>query len=936
MIEISYFGGYGSHISPSCYADLVVEDDTGWPHRLVLASLAGDDSSVKAIAAAIAEHREVRVGVPVPGSEYVEWKDLRAEGRHRILTGKTAEGHTHALVFSRRFLAGGDLVLDWQGDLAAALLRWLQETTTLPVLPAWGPLLLEEAQERRMVQPLAIHAARTLTLAAASVPAGEGRWEELLGELVRRGSLAIPEGVGRGEPRAGRLEEYLAAWAPALAERVQGRHRPRYVPEPGAARHPAIAGLARPLYEPQADMAEALARTLAAQRAALLIAEMGSGKSAMGVATAERLFHGRGGYRTLVLAPKHLVYGKWPREVRAEVPGARITLLRRGSDLLKLWERRSEVPRGPEWYFIARDTAKLGYFRRPGARWGEARTPRWAEAEIEGQARRTLIGIERETGWRCPDCGGLIRDKDGNPVPRAWFCAPRADNAACPACGGRLWQADLTRIRRFAPADFIHHHLRGFFDLGLFDEIHQLSGQETAQGNALGSLSASCRYQLGLSGTLLNGYSSSLHALLWRLFPGSMAAEDLDYRRPMQWVQRYGVLERVTRTRREDAASNAMSRGKRDRVNVREKPGTSPLAYSRFLLDAASFMTLDDVAPWLPPYREVPEPIEMDPELASAYRALEGELLDAVRQALAMNSKRLLGAYVQTLLGYPDRPWDWPEIRDPADPERVIAVPRKLAQGLIRAKEQRLISLCEEGVAQGRGTMVFAQYTGRRDILAHLERILAQAGLRVAVLRADTVPVEDREEWIARQEARGAQVLLTNPKLVETGMDLVNWPSACFFQPGYSVFTLRQASRRAWRIGQTQPVHVRFMVYSGSMQSAALLLMSRKLDAAEAIEGRLNSDGLKALASDEDGSLALARLLVEGLGELPTAEAAWRSAAASVAKAPAAAAPSGLHKATLADPTRHTRVVEAVEGRGRRRVFPGQVVLDLDDPLGLR
>ena len=204
--------------------------------------------------------------------------------------------------------------------------------------------------------------------------------------------------------------------------------------------------------------------------------------------------------------PSNLVYGKWPRELRAVVPAARVVLLRRGADLLKLWHRRHEAARGPEWYFLARDTAKLGYFRRPGATWGEARTPRWAEAEVEGLARRTLIGIERETGWRCPNRGALLRDRDGNPVPRDWFDAPRADNAACPGCGTRLWQADRSRIRRFAPAKFIHRRLRGFFDVAVFDEIHQLGGHQTAAGVTLGSLAAACPYVMGLTGTLLNGY----------------------------------------------------------------------------------------------------------------------------------------------------------------------------------------------------------------------------------------------------------------------------------------------------------------------------------------------------------------------------------------------------------------------------------------------
>ena len=142
--------------------------------------------------------------------------------------------------------------------------------------------------------------------------------------------------------------------------------------------------------------------------------------------------------------------------------------------------------------------------------------------------------------------------------------------------------------------------------------------------------------------------------------------------------------------------------------------------------------------------------------------------------------------------------------------------------------------------------------------------------------------------------------------------------------------------RRAWRIGQSQPVTVRFLAYSGTLQSAALLLMSRKLDAAEAIEGRMATEGLKALAADTDDSLALARMLAGGLDGLHTAEDAWRAAAAAAAVQPAPAAgvvTAASQRATLADLSRHTRVVERAAGRGSRRIFPGQLALDLDNLL---
>ena len=927
MLKISHLDGTGNH--PSCFSDLAITDNARYPHKLVLTSLCGDDSSVKAIAAAIAEHREVKIEVPNPNRAYPDVDYLRAEGRHRILATKMPGGHTHVLVLSRRFLSSGaeppELLLNWQGNLEAALLHWLGMGTTLPVLPTWITPLLAEAQDRRLVLPLAIHTARPLAIAAAAVETDESPWEETLSDLIRNGRIHIPEGPGSADPHIAALDPYLAAWAPALAERAQGAHRPRFVP--GEDRHRAITSLAQPLYGPQADVAEGLARALAAQKTAMLVGEMGVGKTRVAIATAQRLFSARAGYRALVLHPKHL-QAKWPREVTAVVPAAKITVLRSWKDALALQNRPIT---GPEWYFLARDTSKLGYFSKPAVTWGEARTPRWAEAKIDGAERRTLLGIDRESGWRCPDCGALLRDKDNVPVPRDWFDTRRTDNTACPLCGARLWQADSSRIRRFAPAEFIHHHLRGFFDLLVADECHQLGGQQTAQGNALGSLAASCEYTLAMTGTILNGYASSLHALLWRLDPSAMAAENMEYHRPLQWIERYGVVERVTRIR-QDEETNAASRGRPNKTSVHEKPGISPLVFSRHLINRAAFVTLEDVAPWLPPYREIPEPVEMDHDLAVAYKILERELLSAVQQALANNSKRLLGAYVQTLLGYPDRPWDWPDIRDPADHESVIASPPRIAEDALRAKEQRLAEICQVNAAAHRGTVVFVQFTGAHDILPRLQTVLGKKKLRVAVLRADTVPVENREEWITRQERAGAQVLLCHPKLVETGMDLIAWPECVWFQPGHSVYTLRQASRRAWRIGQKEPVNIHYLVYAGTMQSAALMLMSKKLEAAEAIEGRLNSEGLKALAGDQDGTFALARMLVGGLHGLQTAEDAWRSAVAAPNpfSGPAPQDATKLRKQTLADLSHLTRVITQVEGKGRHKAHPGQIAIDFD------
>jgi predicted nucleic acid-binding protein len=73
------------------------------------------------------------------------------------------------------------------------------------------------------------------------------------------------------------------------------------------------------------------------------------------------------------------------------------------------------------------------------------------------------------------------------------------------------------------------------------------------------------------------------------------------------------------------------------------------------------------------------------------------------------------------------------------------------------------------------------------------------------------------------------QVVICHPKLVETGLDLLDFPTIIFYESGYSLHTLRQASRRSWRIGQRLPVRVKLLCYEGTMQTAWLRLMGKKL-----------------------------------------------------------------------------------------------------------
>ena len=107
---------------------------------------------------------------------------------------------------------------------------------------------------------------------------------------------------------------------------------------------------------------------------------------------------------------------------------------------------------------------------------------------------------------------------------------------------------------------------------------------------------------------------------------------------------------------------------------------------------------------------------------------------------------------------------------------------------------------------------------------------------------------------------------------------------------------MRQASRRSWRIGQTQPVQVVFMAYRNTLQADALTLVARKLQSSLAVEGELPEDGLAAYGDDgDDLMLALARKIVAGEEDAGSVESVFAEAQQVVAEAEALLVDEGWH-----------------------------------------
>ena len=248
----------------------------------------------------------------------------------------------------------------------------------------------------------------------------------------------------------------------------------------------------------------------------------------------------------------------------------------------------------------------------------------------------------------------------------------------------------------------------------------------------------------------------------------------------------------------------------------------------------------------------------------SAYNTVFEELRKELAAALKSGSKRLLATYLQTLLAYPDGCTRGETVFDPRSGDVIVQVP-PLSEEKLYPKEKALVDLVAAERLEGRRVLVYVTHTGTRDITGRMDDILTRHGFRVAVMKADAVAPNRREAWVADRVKEGIDVLICHPRLVQTGLDLIDFPTIVWDETDYSVYVVRQASRRSWRIGQTRPVKVVFMSYRNTLQADALKLVAKKMQSSLAVEGELPEDGLAAYGDDgDDMMMALARRIVSG------------------------------------------------------------------------
>lgn len=791
-----------------------------------------------------------------------------------------------------------------EGD-TDALFAEVDKKTAIPLLPQFKDYVLEELLRRRILVPLEVlSTCRRFDAYMLELSNDETEVEAVVNTGLKTGRISIPRAVDdTGFAHIDTVSQYLNAYGVTLAQRIRDSFDPLFDPAGGdiCSRLKSInahlqqsAGYC--LYPAQLAVAEALKRRLDRAKVGIVVAECGSGKTKIGASALAAHQDGKKCFN-VVLCPSH-VTKKWVREITETLPDTKAVVVYSIADIDRVYR---DFINGDESVYIilSKERARDGYMKKPAVIYSDSRKAYlcpWCYEPIEMDlikdgcsyrvnADQFFFKKENSQNHKCAHCGNVlwtvlnpydtrVKRNDWVKIGGYGFVFRRFAKAHYGKTKDlKVWdrldeiianpgQPLIARgaYARYSMSCYLARHIRQVDGL-IADELHQFKG-DSGQGNAMAHLIGCAKSVIGMTATLINGYSSGLFYLLYRICPHLMLVDNKPYERPAAFHDEYGVTERTYQVEMAEGEYNANSRSKKRLVRERQKPGVSPLVYSRFLIDCAVFLSLNNMGKHLPDYEEIPVELHLREDIWEEYE----KILESFRHTMR-NSKyaqKLMSRYLSLLTTYSDQPYGAEPIFEPGTEEPLIAPPDISSIEELNEKDVAVLDIVKRKTAQGERVLVYTSWV-KIDTQEKLKRVLEKEGYRVAVLEQRVSP-EKREAWVENQLEKGIDVLITNPSLVETGLDLNAFTTLIFYNVGYNLFTFRQASRRSWRINQTAPrVEVYLLYFEGTMQARAIQLMASKLAAATLVEGNFSDEGLAAMGDCSDMTSQLARELTSGL-----------------------------------------------------------------------
>jgi hypothetical protein len=453
-----------------------------------------------------------------------------------------------------------------------------------------------------------------------------------------------------------------------------------------------------------------------------------------------------------------------------------------------------------------------------------------------------------------------------NPDSGEWEETKFDKNGERLLCGAPLFE--YSGLRRASGIALLKKKGRGFFKTAILDELHKAKSKGTGVGHVMAVLAGICKYKIGLTGTLFGGYSTSIFWLLYRIL--ASVRQNYGFEAELAWATDMGLIKRSFYVNPNAAIpEDGTFTGRRFFETVDERPGISP-QIARYVLPICIFASLTDMGLPLPTYSEEIVRLDMTPDMRAQYEVLDGSpkergqapgglLAWALEEQKTETGKGAIGVWWTTIFNRPNAMFRTDQVtfnrrlsgrgRFAKRSLEIVTTAPAVTGGLL-PKEEWLVNMVKAQKAAGRKVMVYVRQTGERDIQEHLKELVQSAGLRVEIMKPSIAPSK-RIVWLQKNVGK-FDVLITNPRLVEVGLNLTMLPTAVFFEIEPSFYTLYQAMKRVHRPFAPKPVQVYFAVYNDTAEDTILDVMCEKFLSNQLLTGQEVGG---ALTPDDAGSV---------------------------------------------------------------------------------
>ncbi|MEL7449160.1 MAG: DEAD/DEAH box helicase [Pseudomonadota bacterium] len=326
------------------------------------------------------------------------------------------------------------------------------------------------------------------------------------------------------------------------------------------------------------------------------------------------------------------------------------------------------------------------------------------------------------------------------------------------------------------------------YHVAVLDEAQFIKNPRTGAAQVACALQA--RHRLCLTGTPMENHLGELWSLFSYLMPGLLDSQQKFRRLFRTPIERHGDEQR------------------RDVLRRRIAP---------FLLRREKDVVLQD----LPPKTEILREVALEDSQRDLYETLRLAMHDRVRDEIAQRGFARSGIVVLDALL---------KLRQVCCDPRLVkldAARRVKASAKMELLEDMLPALIEDG----RRILLFSQFTG---MLKLIEAYVRKAGIDYVQLTGST---RDRATPIDRFQAGEVPLFLISLKAGGAGLNLTAADTVIHYDPWWNPAVERQATDRAYRIGQDKPVFVYKLIATGTVEQIIAGMQAEKQELADAILG---------------------------------------------------------------------------------------------------